>query len=239
MSQSIVEVDVVVIVSLDRNSVVVVVDVVVVLCSIAGTVMIVIMQPKTATIPAIFKLNLSNKWNIYSDSDSSDLKQLITIGLGALSGITAAGFAVLYRRAFEKGEKEARAMKNVPWLSTLVCIIVTGSIIVVNRLPIAEPSFVATLWSLLNGLVLSIFNVTCVMVAQYLSSVEISLMGQLEGVVVPIWMWLVLQVQPNMESVVALGVILIVVASHSIYQSKIVDEKCEASSDKDEEQQLI
>ena len=132
-------------------------------------------------------------------------------------------------------------MKNVPWLSSLVCIIVTGSIIVVNRLPIAEPSFVATLWSLLNGLVLSIFNVTCVMVAQHLSSVEISLMGQLEGVVhvVPIWMWLELQVQPNMESVVALGVILIVVASHSIYQSKIVDEKCEASSDKDEEQHLI
>ena len=117
--------------------------------------------------------------------------------------------------------------------------IVTGSIIVVNRLPIAEPSFVATLWSLFNGLVLSIFNVTCVMVAQHLSSVEISLMGQLEGVVVPIWMWLELQVQPNMESVVALGVIFFVVASHSIYQSKIVDEKCEASSDKDEEQHLI
>jgi len=192
-----------------------------------------------ATIPAIFKLNLSNKSNIYSDSDSSDLKQLITIGLGLLGGITGAGFAVLYRRAFEKGEQEARAMKNVPWLSSLVCIIVTGSIIVVNRLPIAEPSFVATLWSLFNGLVLSIFNVTCVMVAQHLSSVEISLMGQLEGVVVPIWMWLELQVQPNMESVVALGVILIVVASHSIYQSKIVDEKCEASSDKDEEQHLI
>ena len=122
-----------------------------------------------ATIPAIFKLNLSNKKK--KDSDSSDLNQLITIGLGLITGITAAGFAVLYRRAVEKGEQEARAMKNVPWLSTLVCIFVTGSIIVVDRLPIAEPSFVATLFSLLNGLILSIFNVTCVIVSQHLSSV--------------------------------------------------------------------
>ncbi|MFQ6023971.1 MAG: DMT family transporter [Acidiferrobacterales bacterium] len=137
-----------------------------------------------------------------------------SLGGGALLGDICALGTALFIGAHLTVIRYARAINMVPTLA------LSGIITAVIVLPLAAPLSIGThdfvLLSLLGLVILPIATGMIILAPRFLPAAEVSLIMLLETVFGPLWVWLVLNERPSVETFLGGAVVLGTLAIHAV-----------------------